>query len=239
MKVPVTRLTPRAQPRTAGRGERADGAPVDGRSARWAAHRAARRDDLIDAVVSAVRQYGTDVGMDQIAAVAHTSKPVIYRYFADKNDLYGAVGRKVISEIVAALPVADDHTPPRSIFQAWVDAYLTFLSEQTALYHFIERHQPTTAQTEEVTDPNRLMAEAIALQLGNGLALVGSDPALAHPWAEATVGFVRAAGLWWLENPAKMDRAVLGDYLTTLLWDGGAGIYRVHGKDLPPPFRPA
>jgi AcrR family transcriptional regulator len=241
----VTRLTPRAQPRAGartGREQPAAGAAVDGRSARWAAHRAARRDDLIDSVVAAVREHGTDVGMDQIAAAAHTSKPVIYRYFADKNDLYGAVGRRVISEIVAALPAASEHTPPRTIFRAWVDAYLSFLSEQTALYHFIERHQPTTAQTDEVTDPNRLMAEAIAAQLGRGLSLIGSDPRLAHPWAEATVGFVRAAGLWWLENPAQMDRDGLGEYLTTLLWDGAARIYGARDRTergLPAPFRPS
>jgi AcrR family transcriptional regulator len=210
---------------------------VDGRSMRWVAHRAARRDELIDAIVAAVEQHGTDVGMDQIAAAAHTSKPVIYRYFADKNDLYGAVGRKIVSQVVATLPPADETTHPREIFRAWVDAYLTFLSERTALYHFIERHQPTTEQTEEVTDPNRLMAEAIAEQLGRGLALVGSSADLAHPWAEATVGFVRAAGLWWLENPTLMDREPLLEYLTTLLWDGAARIYATGSRELPESFR--
>jgi AcrR family transcriptional regulator len=33
--------------------------------------------------------------MGQIAEAAGTSKAVFYRYFADKNDLYQSVGRKL------------------------------------------------------------------------------------------------------------------------------------------------
>jgi AcrR family transcriptional regulator len=228
VKIPVSRVTTRTtRPR--------DG-EVDGRSVRWAAHRAARRDELIDAVVAAVEAHGTDVGMDQIAAVARTSKPVIYRYFADKNDLYGAVGRKVVSAVLATLPAAEQDSHPRSIFAAYVDAYLGFLSDRPALYHFIARHTPVES-ADKLTDPNRLMSDAIAAQLGRGLELIGSDPALAHPWGEAAVGFVRAAGLWWLDHPDRMTREELTEYLTTLLWDGAAGIYSPSGNDLPAPFR--
>jgi AcrR family transcriptional regulator len=223
VKIPVARVTVRTR-------------TTDGRSVRWEAHRAARRDELLDAVVEAVQRYGTDVGMDQIASVARTSKPVIYRYFADKNDLYGAVGRKVISEVLATLPEAEEHTHPRNIFAAYVDAYLRFISERPALYHFIARYRPVT-EGADPADPNRLMSDAIAGQLGRGLTLVGGDAALAHPWGEASVGFVRAAGLWWLDHPEKMTQAQLTEYLTTLLWNGAASIYTATGKDLPEPFR--
>ena len=187
--------------------------------------------------------HGTDVGMDQIAAVARTSKPVIYRYFADKNDLYGAVGTKVITRIVASLPEAEEHAVPRDIFAAWVDAYLGFLAESPELYHFISRHRPAKDSDEgasaedSAADPNRLMAAAIGAQLAHGLELIGLDPQLAHPWGEATLGFVRAAGLWWLDHPGNMTRAELTDYLTTLLWDGAASIYGGVGDDVPLPFR--
>ena len=46
---------------------------TDGRSSRWDEHRANRREQLIDAAILAVKQYGTDVGMDQIAAAAEKS----------------------------------------------------------------------------------------------------------------------------------------------------------------------
>src|SRR3954453_22282647 len=76
---------------------------VDGRSARWNDHRVARREELIDAALAAIDEYGSEVGMDKIPPPAPPSKPVIYRYFADKNELYRAVGKRVIARIVDAL----------------------------------------------------------------------------------------------------------------------------------------
>src|SRR6478609_6793984 len=76
---------------------------VDGRRSRWTAHRAARREELIDAAIRSIRAHGAEVGMDRIAADAHTSKPVVYRYFADKTDLHRAVTQRVVGTIIAAL----------------------------------------------------------------------------------------------------------------------------------------
>ena len=54
------------------------GPAPDGRSTRWDQHRAARRRELVDATLRAIRQHGAGVGMDDIAAVAGTSKTVVY-----------------------------------------------------------------------------------------------------------------------------------------------------------------
>src|SRR4051794_3169859 len=72
----------------------------DGGRDRWAAHRAARRAELIDAVLDAVRQRGPAVDMDDVAAVSGVAKPVFYRYFKDKADLFLAVGREVGERLV-------------------------------------------------------------------------------------------------------------------------------------------
>ncbi len=40
-------------------------------------------------------EFGPDVDMEQVAAVAGVSKPVLYRYFADKAQLWIAVGEHV------------------------------------------------------------------------------------------------------------------------------------------------
>src|SRR5690348_11070274 len=84
---------------------------VDGRSARWAAHRAARRTELIDAAIKAVSRHGATVGMDQIAAVAKTSKPVIYRYFTDKDDLYRAITQRVVGQVLDTLATVLEGKP--------------------------------------------------------------------------------------------------------------------------------
>jgi AcrR family transcriptional regulator len=207
-------------------------ARVDGRSARWTEHRVTRREELIDAALAAIDAHGSEVGMDQIAAAAHTSKPVIYRYFADKDELYRAVGKRVIAQIVDALRGVPAEPDPRALMLAGIDAYLQLLEDHPRLFRFVTQHRlfddPTSA---EVNNP---VAEVLTAALGEQLRAIGLDPAGARPWGAAVVGFIRSASLWWLDHPAAMTRAQLTAYLGALLWGGGAGLFQLAGQDVDP-----
>jgi AcrR family transcriptional regulator len=208
----------------------------DGRSTRWDAHRETRRNELIDAAIHAVRDHGEAVGMDQIAAVARTSKPVIYRYFNDKADLYQAIGQRMAQQLLAMIAAAVESAPDsRAKLRAGIDAYLRVLDETPALYRFVVNG----------TSDGRLLNEFMALvgaliteELRAELAEHGVHPDAATPWSTAIVGFVRAAGDWWLANRAMMTRAQLAEYLTSLLWGGTASLYASVGVSVdvtPPP----
>jgi AcrR family transcriptional regulator len=201
---------------------------VDGRSSRWDEHRATRREELIDAAIAAIDRVGTEVGMDQIAAAARTSKPVIYRYFADKNELYRAVGRRVIDRIVQALRDVPAEPDPRNLMLASIDAYLQLLEEHPQLFRFVTQNRlfgdPASIEF------NNPVAEVLTGALGEQLRAIGFDPAGARPWGAAVVGFIRAASLWWLDHPDSMTRQQLTDYLGALLWGGGAGIFQLAGQ---------
>jgi AcrR family transcriptional regulator len=210
-------------------------ARVDGRASRWAEHRVARREELIDAALAAVKEHGSNVGMDQIAHAARTSKPVIYRYFADKNELYRAIGERVIAHIVGALRHVPLESDPQTLLRASIDAYLQLLEDNPRLFRFITQNRVLNAARggertqEEFTRP---VAEVLTTALGEQLRSIGLDPAGARPWGEAAVGFIRAASLWWLDNPETMTRAELREYLAALLWGGGAGVFQLAGREV-------
>jgi AcrR family transcriptional regulator len=212
----------------------------DGRRSRWAAHRATRRDELIDAAVRTIVRHGADVGMDQIAADAATSKPVIYRYFADKTDLYRAVTDRVVGTILTTLravteaDVAADGEAAREVIRRSVDAYLALLEQAPELYRFVVHHPslpPAAGETAGRTFSD-VIAEMLADQLAGPLRAGGLDPSYAHPWGEAIVGFISAASLWWLDHPGAMSRTQLSDYLAALLWGGAAGVHQYAGQDV-------
>ena len=46
----------------------------------------------MEAAVAAIDEHGASASIAQIAEAAGMSKPVLYRYFSDKDDLYRAVG---------------------------------------------------------------------------------------------------------------------------------------------------
>ncbi|MDP9093458.1 MAG: TetR family transcriptional regulator [Actinomycetota bacterium] len=213
---------------------------TDGRSSRWAAHRAARREELIEAAVTAIGRHGASIGMDQLAVIAGTSKPVIYRYFLDKNDLYRAVSKRVARTVLATLIQATSADPdPRELMHAGVDAYLGLLEDTPELFRFVARNPLVADQGDaaEPTDFSAVVAELIGQQLAANLDAIGLDPALAHPWGEAIGGFISAASLWWLDHRDAMSRVELADYLTSLLWGGAAGVYQYVGQKVDP--RPA
>jgi AcrR family transcriptional regulator len=231
-------------------GPAADEPRVDGRAARWTEHRATRREELIDAAIAAINELGSDVGMDQIAATAGTSKPVIYRYFADKDELYRAVGSRVVRQIVVTLVTVGDDPDPQALLRTSIDAYLQLLEDNPQLFRFVTQNRAfNEARVAQPGVPrldgsvSHAIVDVLTAALGEQLRSIGLDPAAAQPWGEAAVGFIRAASLWWLDHPEAMTRVQLTDYLAALLWGGGAGVYQLagHAADARPPagiFRP-
>ncbi|HEV7206964.1 MAG TPA: TetR/AcrR family transcriptional regulator [Jatrophihabitans sp.] len=202
----------------------------DGRSSRWAEHRTLRREELLDAAVTAVGRYGADVGMDQIAAEAGTSKPVIYRYFADKFDLYRAVGRRVVASIVTALESVPDDADPQVMLHIAIDSYLQLLEDNPNLFRFVTHNRLLGSPTP--SDFSGAVSAVLGAALAHQLQQCGLDPSRAQPWGEASLGFIRAASLWWLEHPGAMTRRELTEYLAALLWGGAAGVYQSAGRDV-------
>ncbi|HEX6967916.1 MAG TPA: TetR/AcrR family transcriptional regulator [Micromonosporaceae bacterium] len=202
------------------------------RRARWAAHREQRRAEFIDAAIRAVLRHGPEVDMDQVAATAGVSKPVLYRYFADKAQLWLAVGEHLAATIVDAVgPAIEQVREERSLIEATVDAYLGLIESQPQLYRFVMHQSGLPGIHQLVVGTSRQVATGLARVIGDRLRALGLDSGPAEPWAYGLVGFVQAVGDWWISHGQPIRRAALTDYLTTLLWTGIDGIRR--SADLP------
>jgi AcrR family transcriptional regulator len=203
-----------------------------GRRARWAAHREQRRRQFIDAAIQAVLTYGPDVDMDRVAATAGVSKPVLYRYFADRSQLWLAVGEHLAAAVVAAVsPAIEQVREERDLIEVTVDAYLRVIESQPQLYRFVMRQSGLPGIHQLVVGTTRQVATGLARVIGDRLRALGLDAGPAEPWAYGLVGFVQAVGDWWITHGQPMRRAALTEYLTTLLWSGIDGVRR--SADLP------
>lgn len=205
---------------------------TDGRKGRWAGHRTQRRAELTTAAIAAIRELGPEVGMDAIAAHAGVSKPVLYRYFADKSELWLAVGQEAAGLVLDAIvPAVANVREEREVIAAAIDAYLEHIQADTNLYQFVV-HQPDIARHRDVVaDVVDTVASGLARILGDRLRARGLDSGAALPWAYGVVGYVQAVGDWWLRQQQPISREALGDYLTTFLWGGVSGIK--HAADVP------
>jgi AcrR family transcriptional regulator len=196
--------------------------PPDGRRDRWRAHREVRRGELIAAVIAAVAERGAAVGLDDIASASGIAKPVFYRYFNDKSDLFLAVGRAVAESVVIETTDAIDRaTSPRAKLEAGIDAYVASIEANPELYRFAAAH-PVTGRSsggDLLGDYASIVGLHASRVIGEFMREAGMDSGAADPWGFGIVGLVRSATDRWLEHQT-MSRAALVTYLTDLVWTG-------------------
>ena len=184
-----------------------------------------RRAELLDAAERAIRRVGPAASMDEIAAEAGITKPILYSHFGDKAGLVRALAARVAAQLNRTLSEAlTSSGEPRAVVWSTIDAFCAFIESETELYRFLAqsaRHDTGAAGPRLLTD----IGSQIAVQLGGALRRAGADSGAAEPWAFAIVGMTFGGATWWLQR-RTMAREDLVEYLTQLLWSGlsGAGL---------------
>jgi AcrR family transcriptional regulator len=199
----------------------------DRRDSRWDEHRRTRREQLVEATLTAVGKHGAGVGMDEIAAEAGTSKTVVYRHFADRSELYVAVCGRVAGQLLPKLREAMQSSEhPRQMTAAAIETYLAFLEADPEVYRFVVHGHGGHVGPD--SDPISSLADLIGDQAAELMAVAlqqaGRDPAAAGAWGHGLVGLVRSAADWWLRSERPMLRSELAAHLTDLAWAGLSGV---------------
>ncbi|MEZ0164477.1 TetR/AcrR family transcriptional regulator [Kineococcus sp. LSe6-4] len=196
---------------------------VDGRRTRWAEHRRRRREELVTAALRAITAKGAGVGMDEVAAVAGTSKTVLYRHFADKEDLYLAVAERVNARILREFAQAVDRAPTaRDGLAAVIDAYVRLVEADPEVYRFVVSHP--FLERPLSTDPVQRISGTIAAETARTitahLRVGGARGASADVLAHAIIAMIRTAADRWISSTDRVPADTLVSDLTQLAWGG-------------------
>jgi AcrR family transcriptional regulator len=203
----------------------------DGRSTRWDEHREARRSELVTAAINAIDVYGPGASIAEIAESAGVSKPVLYRYFADKDDLYRAVGQwgaEQVIELLVPVLLGDGSLTLRERVYAGCDAYLGFLDEHPQVFLLLVEHRNSD---DPLADGKERIASTIAKLMGDTLRRLGIDAAGAEPWAHGLIGMGLSVGEWWLRRDI-MSREATSSYLASFIWHAFSGFAADNGVSL-------
>src|SRR5437016_10148188 len=118
-----------------------------GRPARTEQERAAQRARLLDSSMDAIREQGPDISIDELAAAAGVSKPVLYDEFGGKLGIADAlavvlaqnVERNVMKRLASG-PTIDAETAVRLA----ITSLINLIVDEPNLYAFLVRSMRST-----------------------------------------------------------------------------------------------
>lgn len=152
--------------------------------------------------------------LDEIAAAAGVTKPIVYRHFDSKRALYLALldrHREDLSGFVAAMPA--EGTPEqrlRAVLEVWLDYVQARSYAWKMLFRDTGGGPEIAARRREV----HAEARAVLAELIGSLAATPVPPREVEPLAELMSMGMAAVVLWWIEDAAVSREAVL-EALTT------------------------
>jgi AcrR family transcriptional regulator len=162
---------------------------------------ASRREQLLTLATALFAEHGYHhISMDDLAERAGATKPVVYRHFPSKLDLYLAVVDACADELVAdvdtALAPARDADPAdvdgRDVVRAVVDAYVAFARRSGATASLLFESDVTRdpAVRDRVLRPDAVNAEAFTDVL---VRLIGMDRDQAEVLGRTCTAVARSA----------------------------------------------
>ena len=199
-----------------------------------------RREQLIAVARGLFAERGFDAtSVEEVAARAQVSKPVVYEHFGGKEGLYAVVVDREITTISAAIssaiadpaagPEAGRHGPGGSdasgsasrIAERAALALLTYIEDSPDGFRILSAGSDRAAGTYST-----LLAD-VAIEvsgiLASQFAAHDLDPRTAPLYAQMLVGIVAMPAQWWLEN-RSMSKEEVAAHMVNLAWNGLRGM---------------
>ena len=183
-----------------------------------------RRAQLLDVGRSIFAERGFEAAsVEEIAARAKITKPVVYEHFSGKEGLYAViVDREVqalLGRITAAL--AGDH--PRALLEQAAHGFLTYIEEEPEGFRILVRDSPVTSATGTLASVIGDIAMQVEYILKDEFKARGFDTKLSSLYSQALVGMVALVGQWWLDS-GEPKKDVVAAHLVNLAWNGLKGL---------------
>jgi AcrR family transcriptional regulator len=193
-----------------------------------------RREQLVAVGRALFAEKGFDAAsIEEIAARAGVSKPVVYEHFGGKEGLYAVVVDREMSDLLDRLTRALASGDPHELVEQAALALLTYIEEETDGFRILARDSPVASGgSAGFSSLLNDIASQVEHILAREFSTRGIDTVLAPMYAQMLVGMVALTGMWWLEE-RKPEREQVAAHLVNLGWNG---LSRLEAE--PRPLRP-
>ncbi|MEU8505707.1 TetR/AcrR family transcriptional regulator [Streptomyces brevispora] len=179
-----------------------------------------RREQLLDIGRTLFADKGYEgTSVEEIAARAGVSKPVVYEHFGGKEGLYAVVVDREMRQLLDMVTSALTAGHPRELLEQAAFALLDYIETYTDGFRILVRDSPVAQSTGTFASLISDIATQVEDILGLEFKARGFDPKLAPLYAQALVGMVALTGQWWM-NARKPKKAEVAAHLVNLAWHG-------------------
>lgn len=188
---------------------------------------AERRAQLLDVSRRLFAEKGFEgTSVEEIAARAEVSKPVVYEHFGGKEGMYAVVVDREIQALTGALTGAlEGGGHPKVLLERTALTLLTYIETSEDGFRILVRDSPVAQATGTFSSLIGDVATQVEHLLADQFKKRGLDPRTAPMYSQMLVGMVALTGQWWLDarSPKKTEVAA---HLVNLAWNGLAGLER-------------
>ncbi|MQA87412.1 MAG: TetR family transcriptional regulator [Streptosporangiales bacterium] len=179
-----------------------------------------RREQLLDIGRGLFAERGYDgTSIEEVAARADVSKPVVYEHFGGKEGLYAVVVDREMEKLLEMVTGALSGGHARELLEQAALAFLDYIEDYSDGFRILVRDSPVAASTGTFASLISDIASQVEHILAKEFKSRGYDPKLASMYSQMLVGMVALTGQWWLDV-RKPKRHEVAAHLVNLAWNG-------------------
>jgi AcrR family transcriptional regulator len=179
-----------------------------------------RRQQLLDIGRRLFAERGLGgTSIEEIAAQAGVSKPVVYEHFGGKEGLYAVVVDREVERFLTMATSLLEGEDTREKFEAAAIALLRYIEENADGFRILVRDSPPGSGSGTFSSLISDIASQVEYILGDVFKARGYDPKYAPMYAQMLVGMVAFTGQWWLDaRKPKLEEVAA--HLVNMAWNG-------------------
>ena len=182
---------------------------------------AARRAQLVEVGRALFAEKGYEAtAVEEIAARAKVSKPIVYEHFGGKEGLYAVVVDREVEHIVARIAESISSGSPRERLEQAALAFLTYVRGRPAGFAVLSRDAPLSKRSGGMPALLNDLADRIGGIFADQFKKAGYDSKAAPIYAHALVGMVAFVGQWWTETRKPPAAEMVASHIAALAWMG-------------------
>ena len=185
----------------------------------------ARREQLVAVGRSLFAEKGFGAtSVEEIAARAKVSKPVIYEHFGGKEGLYAVIVDREVQALIFSLQSSlESSERPRLILENATLGLLDYIERNTDGFRVLVRDVPSDRTAGSFSSIMGDVATRVEHIIATQFKRSNFNTTWSPLYAQMLVGLIAQVGQWWLDD-RRMKKDEVAAHVVNLIWNGQRGL---------------